>query len=177
MITSQNTDNTEIWLWWTNEFYQGYIRWVKGYLQEKKWLGDSGITKVHPSMSDISQKLGTWKALYCATCRKLNRLVGCPGWSDSHPDSSAGLCFFQAVYQAWTSSQPLSLSGTISQQTLILINALGKWGPSESGQFWELPEVILNRLLTEFNKLLWRMEYFTSPSIIPLFHLPVNILS
>ena len=132
---------------------------MKGHWQEQKWLSEHCITKAHPSMGDISQRLEiiTQPAGSSTSCRVsfpsdsvglslflaawwYGFLLGCP----------TGLCFLQAAWLwllHWTSllSAP-SKSGSCSLACLIMTLSSLFWGnkvPSDSGLFQGLPEVLL----------------------------------
>lgn len=80
--------------------------WVKGYLQEHKWLKDSYFTKFHPCLGDSSPN---WDpGAHQTDCRKLNRLESILSrhlsWSKPLLGSSGGSCLFQAAGLVWESS-------------------------------------------------------------------------
>jgi len=70
--------------------------WVRGYLQEQKWLRVSCLRKAHPSVSDSSRMLTTWSTLHSLQAAQQ---VG------KFPfQRSAGLTLFQAAWLVVPSS-------------------------------------------------------------------------
>ena len=126
-------------VWWTNEFYWGYLK-VYGWgvtTKKQKWLKDSCIFKALPSTGDSSQ---SWEPkAYCRAHRQLNRLGStlsrCLSWSKPLPGSLAGFCFFHAAglgvsfaaFLLWESWQLSMSANFLCSQVLLTLTGRSQW--------------------------------------------------
>jgi hypothetical protein len=124
--------------------------WVRGYLQEQKWLKDSWITCM--AVRAKSRELG----VHCTACRRLKRLRSL-SWCQSLLGSWAGFCFFQAsnlvsdiftlwlawIFAAWDPSVWWGFSAFVAYSAGVCVCGGGGsyWICSVSGTSWSYFEL------------------------------------